>query len=61
MILNGFKLLIKLDIFELCRYFFMEGFPYYDKNQKDLPNLYDPNEDIVKVAVVERHKGNRIF
>ena len=43
--LYGFKLLIRLDTFQLCRYFFMEGFPYYAKNQKDLPNLYDPNEE----------------
>ena len=44
-IMNGFKLLIKLDTFQLCRYFFLQGFPYYAKNLKDLPNLYDPNDE----------------
>ena len=43
--LNGFKLLMRIDIFQLCRYFFLEGFPYYDKTSQDLPNLFDPDED----------------
>ena len=43
--LNGFKLIMRIDIFQLCRYFFLEGFPFYDKTSKDLPNLFDPDED----------------
>jgi hypothetical protein len=43
--LNGFKLIMRIDIFQLCRYFFLEGFPFYDKSSKDLPNLFDPDED----------------
>jgi hypothetical protein len=34
-----------LDILQLIRMFFTEGFPMYDENAKDLPNLFDPNED----------------
>ena len=44
-ILNGFKLIMRIDIFQLCRYFFLEGFPFYDKTSKDLPNAFDPDED----------------
>ena len=36
---------MRIDIFQLCRYFFLEGFPFYDKTSKDLPNLFDPDED----------------
>ena len=43
--LNGFKLIMRIDIFQLCRYFFLESFPFYDKTSKDLPNLFDPDED----------------
>ena len=43
--LNGFKLIMRIDIFQLCRYFFLEGFPFYDKTSRDLPNLFDPEED----------------
>ena len=43
--LNGFKLIMRIDIFQLCRYFFLESFPFYDKSSPDLPNLFDPDED----------------
>ena len=43
--LNGFKLIMRIDIFQLCRYFFLESFPFYEKTSKDLPNLFDPDED----------------
>ena len=43
--LNGFKLIMRIDIFQLCRYFFLESFPFYDKDSIDLPNLFDPDED----------------
>ena len=43
--LNGFKLIMRIDIFQLCRYFFLESFPFYDENSPDLPNLFDPDED----------------
>jgi hypothetical protein len=43
--LNGFKLIMRMDIFQLCRYFFLESFPFYDKTSKDLPNAFDPDED----------------
>ena len=52
-ILNGFKLLMRIDIFQLCRYFFLEGFPFYDKTSKDLPNLFDPDED--------NRPGNKLY
>ena len=45
LILNGFKLIMRIDIFQICRYFFLESFPFYDKTSKDLPNLFDPDED----------------
>ena len=40
--LNGFKLIMRIDIFQLCRYFFLEGFPFYDKASKDLPKFIRP-------------------
>ena len=43
--LDNLKCLVRLDTIYLMQTFFMEGFPYYDRNMKDLPNLYDPNED----------------
>ena len=45
LMLNGFKLIMRIDIFQLCRYFFLESFPFYDKDSRDLPNLFDPDED----------------
>jgi hypothetical protein len=39
------KLTLRLDILQLIRNFFTEGFPIYDEHSKDLPNLFDPNED----------------
>ncbi len=43
--LKNLKLLFKLDTLNLMRFFFMEGFPYYSKNFKDLPNFYDSNDE----------------
>jgi vacuolar protein sorting-associated protein 13A/C len=39
------KLTLRLDILQLIKTFFTEGFPIYDEHSKDLPNLFDPNED----------------
>lgn len=43
--LDNLKCLVRIDTIYLMQTFFMEGFPYYDKNMKDLPNLYDSNEE----------------
>jgi hypothetical protein len=43
--LNGLKLLIGNTTINLIKQFFMEGFPYYDNRDTDLPNLYDSNEE----------------
>ena len=39
------KILLRIDTFELLRNFFLQGFPYYDKYNKHLPNLYDSNDE----------------
>ena len=39
------KLLMKADTFYLMETFFLEGFPFYDPSSKDLPNLFDSNEE----------------
>lgn len=43
--LNNIKVIFKINTLNLIRYFFIEGFPYYDHYNKDKPNFYDPNED----------------
>lgn len=43
--LNNLKVLVKIDTFMLIKQFFVEGFPYYSTNDKDLPNLYEDNEE----------------
>lgn len=45
--LTGLKIFIRLDSILLLKQFFIEGFPYYDENDKDLPNAYDSNEENV--------------
>ena len=39
------KLLLKADTLFLIETFFLEGFPFYDPNSKDLPNLFDSDEE----------------
>lgn len=36
--INNLKTILRLDTLQLMRYFFTEGFPYYDENDLDLPN-----------------------
>lgn len=43
--LNGLKIVLGWSTISLIKQFFMEGFPFYDKRDNDLPNLYDPNEE----------------
>jgi hypothetical protein len=43
--LNGLKIVLGWSTISLIKQFFMEGFPFYDKRDTDLPNLYDPNEE----------------
>ena len=43
--LSNLKCLFRIDTIYLIQTFFMEGFPYYDYTLKDLPNLFDSNED----------------
>jgi len=37
--INNLKTILRLDTLQLIRYFFTEGFPFYDENDSDLPNL----------------------
>ena len=39
------KILMKADTLYLMETFFLEGFPFYDPSSKDLPNLFDSDEE----------------
>ena len=43
--LNGLKFLIRIDKIYLIQAFFVDGFPFYDPDDKNLPNLFEDNED----------------
>ena len=43
--LNGLKFLIRIDKIYLIQAFFVDGFPFYDPEDKNLPNLFEANED----------------
>ena len=43
--LSGLKFLIRIDKIYLLQAFFVDGFPYYDPEDKDLPNLFEDDED----------------
>ena len=43
--LNGLKFLIRIDKIYLIQAFFVDGFPFYDPEDKNLPNLFEDNED----------------
>ena len=36
---------MKADTLYLMETFFLEGFPFYDPSSKDLPNLFDSDEE----------------
>ncbi len=36
--INNLKTILRLDTLQLMRFFFTEGFPFYDKKDSDLPN-----------------------
>jgi len=46
-------MIFKIDTILLIKQFFMEGFPYYSNLDKDIPNLYEENE--------ENYPGMRLF
>jgi len=43
--LNNLKVLVKLDTFLLIKQFVLEGFPFYSTNDKELPMMYEKNEE----------------
>ena len=43
--LNDLKFLIRIDKIYLIQAFFVDGFPFYDPEDKNLPNLFEDNED----------------
>ena len=43
--LDGLKFLIRIDTIYLIQAFFIDGMPFYDPDDKNLPNLFEDNED----------------
>jgi hypothetical protein len=43
--IHNVKTTLRIDVLNLLKVFFTEGFPYYSEDCIDLPNQYDPNED----------------
>ena len=43
--LDGLKFLIRIDKIYLLTAFFIEGMPFYDPEGKNLPNLFEDNEE----------------
>ena len=43
--LNALKFLIRIDKIYLILAFFVDGFPFYDPEDKNLPNLFEDNEE----------------
>ena len=43
--LDGLKFLIRIDKIYLLQAFFVDGMPFYDPDDKNLPNLFEDNED----------------
>ena len=42
---DGLKFLIRIDKIFLLQAFFVDGLPFYDPDDKDLPNLFDDDEE----------------
>ena len=43
--LDGLKFLIRIDKIFLIQSFFVDGMPFYDPEDKDLPNFFEDNEE----------------
>ena len=43
--LDGLKYLIRIDTIYLLQAFFIDGMPFYDPDDKNLPNLFEENEE----------------
>ena len=43
--LDGLKFLIRIDKIYLLQAFFIDGMPFYDPEDKNLPNLFEDNEE----------------
>ena len=43
--LDGLKFLIRIDKIYLIQAFFVDGMPFYDPDDKNLPNLFEDNEE----------------